>query len=420
MSSDPIEVILIAPNVSEQMGGEAIKSLQIFEILRQEGVPVRQITHGRVRDELSKRMPDAPIFYIDDDWLQRWMWKSKVLRGGIGVIFQWRAARLAESLAKDSPRAVVHINSPVSPVMPMFLPRNLPVVIGPVNGNIYYPPAMRSSQPRSWSFRQLLHPVVQSANRVLFAGRRRANVLLVAGGERTYHSLRLAGCSTDRLRESLDSGIPDRLRDIPRIVHQGPNYRFVHNGRLMAHKGCDLIIRALKKTRTPATLDIIGRGDDEPRLRALVAELGLTDRVNFLPWFSDHRQVAEALRAYRAFVLPSLAEANGIVVQEAMMLGLPSICLDWGGPALLLNSESGILVAPTGQEGIVAGLADAMDRLGEDAQLAERLSKGGRQQAIERGFSWSDLIQSWRAIYREVAGDVAPASARAVGVSPVS
>ena len=332
-SDDPL-VILIAPNVSEQMGGEAIKSWQIYQALERRGVPVHQITHARCRDELRRRMPEMRVSFVEDDWLQVLLWRTKVFRSGIGLIFQSRAARLARRLIAEQPGAVVHINQPVSPVEPMFHPGgDAPVIIGPVNGNIYYPPGFRDREPLSWSIRRRLHPIVQGINRVLFRGRQRADVLLVAGGDRTAESLRMAGCRDDRMRRSLDSGIPDRLRDLPRIEHRGANHRFVHNGRLMPHKGADLILKALTRTKTPASLDLIGRGQDEPRLRRLAEDLRLGDRVRFLPWFEDHSQVAEALRAYRGFVLPSLAEANGIVVQEAMMLGLPSICLDWGGPA---------------------------------------------------------------------------------------
>ena len=42
-SSSDVEVILIAPNVSEQMGGEAIKALQIYLELDKQGVAIHQI-----------------------------------------------------------------------------------------------------------------------------------------------------------------------------------------------------------------------------------------------------------------------------------------------------------------------------------------------------------------------------------------
>lgn len=61
-------VILIAPNVSEKMGGEAIKSLQIYQFLVDRGVDVQQITHSRVREELNHSFPEMKVIYIEETW----------------------------------------------------------------------------------------------------------------------------------------------------------------------------------------------------------------------------------------------------------------------------------------------------------------------------------------------------------------
>jgi glycosyltransferase involved in cell wall biosynthesis len=240
-------------------------------------------------------------------------------------------------------------------------------------------------------------------HRAFFSGKQKADVILVAGGKRTYDSLKIAGCREEQFRDSLDSGIPDSLRESPPIEHTDVNYRFVHQGRLVAYKGTDLAIRAIARTRTPATLDVIGDGDERASLEKLAAELGVSDRVRFAGWMK-HEPLIVALRSYRAMVTPSLAEANGIVFQEAMMIGLPVICLDWGGPSLLITPETGFLIPPEGEEQIINDLADRMDRLAEDPELANRMARKSRALAIEQGFSWSDLIEKWIAIYRELAG----------------
>jgi len=269
-------------------------------------------------------------------------------------------------LIKDHPRAVVHHTAPVSPVIPTARVKGCPVVIGPINGNIHHPPAFRGRESWGDFCRRLFLTPAQLFHRAFFSGKQAADVLLVAGGERTYQSLRLAGCRESQFRDSLDSGIPSGLRDDPLIVHEGRNFRFVHNGRIVPHKGADLIIKSLALTRNRVELDVIGRGPEKARLERLTADLGVQDRVHFIDWFPDHDRLQEALRGYRGFVFPSLAEANGIVVQEAMMMGLPAICADWGGPSLLVTPDSGVLVPPTSEVALVAGLAEAMDRLGED------------------------------------------------------
>jgi glycosyltransferase involved in cell wall biosynthesis len=233
-------------------------------------------------------------------------------------------------------------------------------------------------------------------------GKARAAALLVAGGERTLKSLRMGGCREGQFVESLDSGVTDEFRQSPRIRHSGPSYRFVHFGRLVKFKGTDALIRSLLQTRTPIELDIIGRGPELGALKKLTEALGLSNRVKFLDWITDRSLLAETFGRYRALVLPSLAEANGIVVQEAMALGLPVIALNWGGPALLVTPETGILVEPLSEEYVLTELAKAMDRLAQDGEVAERMSIAGRHLANEQGFLWSALIRKWAELYRVV------------------
>jgi glycosyltransferase involved in cell wall biosynthesis len=417
---EDLSFILVSPNVSEQMGGEAIKALQIYLELEQRGAHVQQVTHERVKEELTRNFPDMNVSYVKDTWLQKLAYRAGLLSPLLSVVanpliliaFQWRSARMVEALLKDSPGSIVHFTAPVSPVLPYFRIPRAKVVIGPINGNIHYPEALRNREPMTYRVQRLLHPILQLVNRIGFSGRRQADVLLVAGGERTRQSLLMAGCRPEQFVDTVDTGILDRLNESPRVTHSGRNPRFVHNGRLVAHKGADLIIKSLKRTKNPIELDIIGRGPELEKLKALTQELSLQDRVKFIEWFADHSEVAGALRSYRGFVFPSMAEANGIVVQEAMTMGLPVIALNWGGPALLVTEDTGILIEPRSEEYIIDRLAEAMDLLAENGDLAERMSAAGRRRAIESGYLWSAMIRDWATHYRRLQGSYAGATAR--------
>jgi glycosyltransferase involved in cell wall biosynthesis len=396
------DVILIAPNVSEQMGGEAIKALQIYLELEQQGVAVHQVTHERVKQELDRKFPQMSVSYISDTNIEKVLHRGKIFEQFLNMVFLHAAARRVKELLKESPGAVVHFTSPVSPVLPYPYLRNAHVVIGPINGNIHYPPAFRHRETLAYKVRRWLHPAMQFFHRISFSGKRRADALLVAGGERTYESLRMAGCRDEQFVDSIDSGVLDRLYDLPRITHSGRNMRFFHNGRLVAHKGTDLIIKSLAKTRNRIELDIIGRGPELEKLKALAGNLSLQDRVGFIEWIPDHSKLAETLRQYRAFVFPSLAEANGIVVQEAMVQGLPVIACNWGGPSLLVTSDTGFLIDPVSEDHVINKLAESMDRLSEDGELAEQMSVKARERALSNGFLWSGVIRNWRMVYTRV------------------
>jgi glycosyltransferase involved in cell wall biosynthesis len=175
------------------------------------------------------------------------------------------------------------------------------------------------------------------------------------------------------------------------------------------HKGTALIIESIAQSKQGARLDIIGRGPELARCQQLVKELGLEAKVRFLDWFPTHSDLITALGDYRGLVIPSIEDANGIVVQEAMALGLPVIALDWGGPQLLVHHEqTGYLVRPDSRSSIVQHIASHMDELAMDGDLAEKFSIAGRECADR--WSWPILAREWAKAYEEV-----PRSVRQVG-----
>ena len=267
-------------------------------------------------------------------------------------------------------------------------------VLGTINGNIYYPPAFRDHESALARWRRRTHMPLQRLQRFLRSTVAHADLILVAGGARTRESLLAAGCRVDRLVDAADCGVDGTLLRGPRITHHGRNPRFVHFGRLVFHKGTALIIQALTHTAPDVTLDIVGRGPELARCKALTQELGLQARVRFLDWYPAREDLIESLSGYRGLVLPSLEDANGMVVQEAMALGLPPICLDWGGPQLLIeHGMSGFLVHAGTPAEIARRLACHMDELASDGELAERLSTEARRQAGT--WDWPVLAHAW-------------------------
>jgi glycosyltransferase involved in cell wall biosynthesis len=330
MSNPPDLVILIAPNVSEQMGGEGIKALQIFQQIRKIKTNTVQITHARNRKELTQKLNCSEVLYVEDTWLSILLWKSVVLRWFIDVWFSYKAVALAEKYVTDTKEArsvVLHQTEPNSPVVPRAISQKHINIFGPINGNIYYPVIFRKNEKTSTKIRRLTHFPLQFINSVLPSGIKRADLILTAGGGRTINSLLAAGCTSKIICETIDCGINDEILTRPRITHYGANLKFVHYGRLVFHKGTALIIQALVKTKFDITLDIIGSGPELNHCRQLTEELGLSHRVTFLDWFPSHADLLDSLTDYRGLVLPSIEDANGIVVQEAMALGLPCIVL---------------------------------------------------------------------------------------------
>lgn len=138
---------------------------------------------------------------------------------------------------------------------------------------------------------------------------------------------------------------------------------------------------------------IAGRGEEEARLRALAAELGVAGRLHLLGLRDD---VDRILRSGDAFVQPSRSEGLPLAVLEAMAAGLPVVATRVGGVAeAVLDGETGALVAPGDPPALAAALRDVLETPG----LAATMGAAGRLRA-ERHFSVSAMTEGYRALYR--------------------
>ena len=132
------------------MGGEAIKALQIFREYRKINQATYQITHERCRAELLGRLETSDIFYVKDTLVAKILWRSIVLRRFLDYWFSIKAVKMAETIAISKGYAnqspVIHQTEPNSPVTLRHISNFCVNVIGPINGNIYYPASFRSGE----------------------------------------------------------------------------------------------------------------------------------------------------------------------------------------------------------------------------------------------------------------------------------
>jgi phosphatidylinositol alpha-1,6-mannosyltransferase len=165
-------------------------------------------------------------------------------------------------------------------------------------------------------------------------------------------------------------------------------------GRLQKRKGHDMLIRALPEVRRafPDVLySIVGDGDEHDSLRQLVAELGLSEFVQFRGETSDE----ELIRCYQQcdlFVLPNRDvngdfEGFGMVLLEAQACGKPVVAGASGGTAETMSiPETGHVVLCDRPD----ELAELVTRLLADEPLRATMGEAARAWAVER-FSWESL-----------------------------
>jgi len=170
-------------------------------------------------------------------------------------------------------------------------------------------------------------------------------------------------------------------------------------GRLAYLKGFHILLKALPSVirREPSVhLAIAGSGYLGPYLRYLARSLDIEDHVSFL----GHIPNEELTRLYLSsdiFVSPSLAEAFGIVILEAMAAGLPIVAAETGGiPEIITHGVSGLLV----ERGSPSALASALLELIESPRLAKTLASNAHALARQT-YSWRAVARQVLAVYDE-------------------
>lgn len=150
------------------------------------------------------------------------------------------------------------------------------------------------------------------------------------------------------------------------------SFQLIAVGRLVARKGFDYLLRAVADLPPSVRLEVVGDGPLGRPLRELATELGVADRVDW-PGYLDRSEVLRRLRNADCFVLSSLHEGLGIVVQEAMYAGLPVVATDIGGQTdLVAHDRTGVLVPVGDSEAIAGAVRELMDDPDRRAALSER------------------------------------------------
>ena len=198
---------------------------------------------------------------------------------------------------------------------------------------------------------------------------------------------------------------PGERRGARRALRLGDHPVLLFVGRIQPLKGADVAIRALAELsdRHPdALLVVVGgaSGEDGPaeevHVRGLVSELGLTDRVRFVPP-QPHHLLSTYYRAADVCVVPSRSESFGLVALEAAACGTPVVAADVGGLTTLVDhGRTGFLV----DERDPATYAGYVDRVLSDPARAAGVGRAAARRA--RDYRWSTTAARLRRVYADL------------------
>jgi glycosyltransferase involved in cell wall biosynthesis len=206
-----------------------------------------------------------------------------------------------------------------------------------------------------------------------------------------------AGFDEQRLRfvphgvviQTVDDGEIERVRS----QHGLERDYVLWTGTVEPRKNLPGLLRAWAQLETNADLVLVGpTGWNEDLDKHIGAARERVKVLGFLP----QRDLAPIYAGAAVFCYPSFTEGFGLPVLEAMAQGTPVVTSS-GTSTEEIAEGAGLLVDPTD----AASIADAVETILNDNELAARLAQKGRERA--ETYSWAKAAETTLAAYREVA-----------------
>ncbi len=264
-----------------------------------------------------------------------------------------------------------------------------PFVIGPLEGGLKPPPELKnyfSKEPAFFKLRNLDRLILKS--KIYQKQFENASAILI---------------SLPYMLESIDEKLHSKCiwifntgidcnewkaKEPKKVNNKVVNLLFA--GSLTRYKGPELIIKALSthhlKELKYVKLHIAGSGEEEENLKTIVQATGITDRV-FFHGFVSKSELKQLYESADIFVFPTLKEAAGNVLLEAMSYGLPIITMNVGGPKYICPADGAIKLPIVPFEELTALIGESIKQLIINPDLKNRMGHFNRQYCIAN-YDW--------------------------------
>jgi glycosyltransferase involved in cell wall biosynthesis len=194
--------------------------------------------------------------------------------------------------------------------------------------------------------------------------------------------------------------IPNAVDAEEYINNRDENF-ILYAGRFRKFKGVTYLIQAFSEISKDYDTDLllVGSGPDEERIKKMAASKNLDDRVQFIP-LVDKTKLREYLSKCKVFVFPSLFEAFGVVVIEAMASGKPVIASDIPGPKdIITQGYDGFLF----EKQNVNELKRYLELCLSDEKLRRKIGENARK-TVEEKYTFNKIAQEYFKIYKLIRG----------------
>ncbi len=214
--------------------------------------------------------------------------------------------------------------------------------------------------------------------------------------------------SSDLKKRALKNGVKVPIKIIPNAVNleifrpkekaTTSNKKIILTvSRLVKKNGIDDLIKAGQYLDFDFKILVAGTGPDQAKLKELVKELNLENKVEFLGQI-EHRDLIDYYYLADVFVRPSLSEGLGNVFLEAMAAGLPIIGTPVGGiPDFLIDRETGLFC----QVKNPGSIAQKIKEILSNESLREKLIKNGLALVREK-YNWDNIALKMENVFKKL------------------
>lgn len=374
------------------------------------------ITRKRNQEAIEKGLlelsplPNLHFVYYD---VPQWLgWWKKGERGIHLYYFLWQIGILgvAQKLHQAEKFDLVHHVTFVSIRQPSFMGfLGIPFIFGPVAGGERAPYALRKSFPlKGWirdflrdiqsmvvRFDPLMHLTFSTAWKIYATSEDTAQ--LIPPWYRHKASVHLA--------IGIYASSHENSPAVKAESDEKP-FRILFAGRLVYLKGIHFALQAFnifQKQFPNSHFTIVGDGPDTSWLKAIAEKGEAGKKLEWIPWV-EHSTLTQMYSNYDVLMFPSLHDTGGAVILEGFAQGLPAICLDLGGPGIMVNDTCGYCIVTKGLEesAVIQGLSDALYDLAQNREQYKQLSRGALERA--KVFHWENIVSR---LYQDIGRELA-------------
>ena len=279
----------------------------------------------------------------------------------------------------------------------------VPFIWGPVGGGESTPKSLW----KAYSFLEKIYERVRNLARWIGERDRfvkktaKRSLLAFASTEET--AIRLQQLQAKKVIVRGQCGLNREEIDLLENLPSAPPFpiRFVSIGRILHWKGFQLGMEAFAMAGIEgAEYWIIGEGSYQKSLAKQAAKLGISSQVKFYGWLSQSEAWLKLAQCH-ILIHPSLHESGGLVCLEAMAAGKPVICLNLGGPGIMVTEETGFKVATANLNEVVHNLAETMTVLARNSELRNNMGQAG-QNLVKQKYNWDVNANFWLQLYQQI------------------